>query len=554
MRSFRSKPIGWRNESYRHYLAAKGISTNKYYSVRRFKRSLDEIALRRAMLDEASPDQRVRIEAEIAALERSLPADFVERQEPAVALPKRVLSPEELLRVQAARSSGTSAEDYAKLRDLVSDLRDKEAREVGQLESFRLVREQLASKLEPSVDDEVFLLMRKHGGDVAKVRSELSERGLLSDKISGDLSAYETASVVSNLLSDRNADPASVRAILSNEGRLSPEIDSLLKQYESLLDTSGDPGEIRKELSGTRAGLKRVDSQVKMIEGALPRMMSPAFLTDEQLVGRLPISSDERQNVLASLSGVRAERRRLQRELDALDPNSQSAKDARDALRAFEEQNFEFGRPKIRADVESQIKDIDKGLIVSTGILGTTLPDTPWISPRFRKPEVLALRGRSKALAELESAEDVLRRRQARRELQNPVMDISSLPGSGLSRIAVSDVVARKGAEDEFRRSLSAGERAVRARDQDESKQVSGILRKISRGEDIDADVQAMVSQQERSRKDQSDIIRGIVGDEKVVQLEVLPKGFVKRRGGDDLDDIPAYEDVVGGSRPSGDD
>jgi len=27
MRSFRSKPVGWRGESYRHYLAAKGIKT-----------------------------------------------------------------------------------------------------------------------------------------------------------------------------------------------------------------------------------------------------------------------------------------------------------------------------------------------------------------------------------------------------------------------------------------------------------------------------------------------------------------------------------------------
>lgn len=29
MRSFRSKPVGWRKESHRHYLAAKGISTSK---------------------------------------------------------------------------------------------------------------------------------------------------------------------------------------------------------------------------------------------------------------------------------------------------------------------------------------------------------------------------------------------------------------------------------------------------------------------------------------------------------------------------------------------
>jgi len=30
MRSFRSKPVGWRGESYRHYLAAKGVKTIKW--------------------------------------------------------------------------------------------------------------------------------------------------------------------------------------------------------------------------------------------------------------------------------------------------------------------------------------------------------------------------------------------------------------------------------------------------------------------------------------------------------------------------------------------
>jgi hypothetical protein len=30
MRSFRSKPVGWRQESYRHYLAAKGVKTRYY--------------------------------------------------------------------------------------------------------------------------------------------------------------------------------------------------------------------------------------------------------------------------------------------------------------------------------------------------------------------------------------------------------------------------------------------------------------------------------------------------------------------------------------------
>jgi len=33
-KSFRAKPVGWKGESHRHYLAAKGISTNRKYNVK----------------------------------------------------------------------------------------------------------------------------------------------------------------------------------------------------------------------------------------------------------------------------------------------------------------------------------------------------------------------------------------------------------------------------------------------------------------------------------------------------------------------------------------
>ena len=42
MKSFRSKPVGWRGESHRHYLAAKGIQTvpKKYFGVFVYRKSL----------------------------------------------------------------------------------------------------------------------------------------------------------------------------------------------------------------------------------------------------------------------------------------------------------------------------------------------------------------------------------------------------------------------------------------------------------------------------------------------------------------------------------
>jgi len=47
MRSFRARPVGWRNESYRHYLASKGVKTSKngYYLKGWFEGSLVPFSL-----------------------------------------------------------------------------------------------------------------------------------------------------------------------------------------------------------------------------------------------------------------------------------------------------------------------------------------------------------------------------------------------------------------------------------------------------------------------------------------------------------------------------
>jgi hypothetical protein len=44
MRSFRSRPVGWRGESHRHYLAAKGVTTRRY-AASMVLRSSDEMTL-----------------------------------------------------------------------------------------------------------------------------------------------------------------------------------------------------------------------------------------------------------------------------------------------------------------------------------------------------------------------------------------------------------------------------------------------------------------------------------------------------------------------------
>lgn len=50
MRSFRSKPIGWRKESYRHYLASKGVKTN-YYA----KRKISGEDVKKTVIPEGTP-------------------------------------------------------------------------------------------------------------------------------------------------------------------------------------------------------------------------------------------------------------------------------------------------------------------------------------------------------------------------------------------------------------------------------------------------------------------------------------------------------------------
>ena len=45
MRSFREKPVGWRGESHRHYLSAKGIKTS--YKQKRYMALFDELEVKR---------------------------------------------------------------------------------------------------------------------------------------------------------------------------------------------------------------------------------------------------------------------------------------------------------------------------------------------------------------------------------------------------------------------------------------------------------------------------------------------------------------------------
>lgn len=77
MRSFRSKPVGWRNESYRHYLAAKGIKTNYMKLKRKYSQGIygfEQVETGKFYADEAeakrADDEYMRREAEGKQKER----------------------------------------------------------------------------------------------------------------------------------------------------------------------------------------------------------------------------------------------------------------------------------------------------------------------------------------------------------------------------------------------------------------------------------------------------------------------------------------------------
>jgi hypothetical protein len=76
MRSFRSKPIGWRNDSYRHYLAAKGVKTNRYYA-KTFLGRLAEGAIEER---ERYEDLKRRQQAKVAATAPAFSAARAEQQ------------------------------------------------------------------------------------------------------------------------------------------------------------------------------------------------------------------------------------------------------------------------------------------------------------------------------------------------------------------------------------------------------------------------------------------------------------------------------------------
>lgn len=92
MRSFRQKPVGWRNESYRHYLAAKGIKTkHEYFMAREF--NLSRKALKVIPEDKQEEAiERMRAGEDVKRIVKDLAGieDFNLREETAIRLgPKK---------------------------------------------------------------------------------------------------------------------------------------------------------------------------------------------------------------------------------------------------------------------------------------------------------------------------------------------------------------------------------------------------------------------------------------------------------------------------------
>jgi len=73
MRSFRAKPVGWRGESHRHYLAAKGISSTYYSKKGKLMHKLDFKQVRGKSWVEEATDSKGRIV-------RKYPDEFKDKQ------------------------------------------------------------------------------------------------------------------------------------------------------------------------------------------------------------------------------------------------------------------------------------------------------------------------------------------------------------------------------------------------------------------------------------------------------------------------------------------
>lgn len=133
MRSFRSKPVGWQRDSYRHYLAAKyGSAGNRYFT----RRGVAKLEVLRDQLNErlakASEEDRPAIEAALERLRTEIEKERLrvgpaqEMEEVSTAIGGLPLSTEEWITAKFVLDQPQEVKDrYFRLKDELADVQSR---------------------------------------------------------------------------------------------------------------------------------------------------------------------------------------------------------------------------------------------------------------------------------------------------------------------------------------------------------------------------------------------------------------------------------------------
>jgi hypothetical protein len=290
VRSFRSRPVGWRNESYRHYLAAKGVRTNRYFVSRR---RIVQAKLRDPLL---SSEDRAKLQQELLGLGERGPVETPRYTglDPASKRSEGIrgalAQPTEQALQKEFRLATGSEEEYQRKKAMLDDVDDEVKRLEAELVPVSKQEQQLVSLTKLLSD---------------RVTDEDARKILLEPRPEEGESVFSFGAV-------KRIDFDALRDELRDNAEEYGDLKPLLDRIDALKDELelAKVSEKRERLGSLREEKSGLRDEIDALSGVGRKVVDPAKLTVSQLQGRLSRVGYDRE-ALEGMSREELERKVL---------------------------------------------------------------------------------------------------------------------------------------------------------------------------------------------------------------------------------------------------
>jgi len=291
MVSFRGKPVGWRYESYRHYLAAKGVTTNRYFVSRR------RVLLAKLRDPLLALEDRKRLEGELVGLGARGPKETVKytgldpSSQRAAGIRGALTPPtEEVLKKEFRLKTGAE-EAYQRKKAMLVDVDDEVKRLEAELVPVSKQEQQLVSLTK--------LLSEQ-------VTTPEGRKILQAPRVEEGETLFSFGAV-------KRIDFDALREELRDNSEKYADVKSLLDRIDSLQDELelSKVSEKRERLGTLREEKTGLKDELDALSGVERKYVDPAMMTVKQLQGRLLRTGAYESSELEGLPRAELERKVL---------------------------------------------------------------------------------------------------------------------------------------------------------------------------------------------------------------------------------------------------